>query len=284
MLQAEFGAASRWRAATPHQEQANRTGECRSRDSSTNEGSHPIPMPGECRRSDRPGSRGRRTSGEDPAGPAASGCWLAPPRGPTASWAGDRVDVPDPSSCMPRALILDAMKSAKNRLAKSLGVLMAEPSSPHASFDARSDRDQDAGRPGAVAGSRATSAGVDRTAQGCAAGRHAFADIATGSHRPRPCRRRPRTVSGILARRAFDGRGALPGMRAGEVGQLTGRIGSLPLPHDDHYAPGIARDRRDGSGNRWQALPSRAGQTGADRFGAGDCRAGIDRGRHVVRE
>jgi hypothetical protein len=45
------------------------------------------------------------------------------------------------------------MKSAKNRLAKSLGVLILEPSSPHASLDARSDRDQDAGHPGAAAGS-----------------------------------------------------------------------------------------------------------------------------------
>ncbi len=282
MLQAEFDAASRWRAATPRQELANRTGECRSRASSTNEGSHPISMPGECRRSDRPGSRGRRTSGEDPAGPDASGCWLAPPRGPTASWEGDRVVVRDPSSCMPHALILDAMKSAKNRLAKSLGVLMAEPSSPHASLDARSNRDQDAGRPGAAAGS-----GNDlgrRRPYGARSGRGAtrFADIATRSHRPR--RRRPRTGSSVLARRAFDVRGALPGMGTGEVGELTDRIGSLPLRHDDHDAPGIARDRRDGSGNRGQALPWRAGQTGADRSGAGDCRAGIDRGRHVVRE
>jgi hypothetical protein len=85
---------------------------------------------------------------------------------------------------MPQALIREAMKSAKNRLAKSLCVLMAELSSPHASLDARSDRDQDAGRPGAAAGSGTMSAGVGGSAQGRAAGRIALAELATGSHGP----------------------------------------------------------------------------------------------------
>ena len=45
--------------------------------------------------------------------------------------------------------------------------------------------------------------------------------------------------------------------------------------------PGIVRDRRDGSGNRRQALPPRAGRARAGRLATRDGRAGIGRLGHV---
>jgi hypothetical protein len=160
-------AGLRGRAATPRQEQPDGPGDRWPPDSPTGEGTHPIPWSGECCRSERPGRRRGRPSRPGLAGPAStSASGFAAPAGLFGPATGRLGDGGRPASRL-QALIRDAMKSAKNRLEKSLGAFMDEPSSRQTFLRTRVlEWDGDASRPGAAVGWRTTASAVDRRARG----------------------------------------------------------------------------------------------------------------------
>jgi hypothetical protein len=167
-----------------------------------------------------------------------------------------------------QALIRVAMKSAKNRLEKSLFPLMSDHPIYILSRIGGRIVEMDPGRSdGVYRGPRGASTAIIREAPVCEL-YDAVDPCARVDCRSRPESQPATTFSGESTRGSLDGEGAVPRMEDREVGKVIGRIGRPPLWRHGRNAPEVARGGHDRGGNLRHALPSRTGESDARRTAA----------------